>query len=89
MLNSSKAGVPHEMYFLPANDHGFDELMRTSRDAKTPRSDMPVRRLSKQTTQENEALRSLVEPLRVAMDNAAKRALVLIENKRTFLDVSA
>jgi len=35
------------------------------------------------------ALRSLVEPLRVAMDNGAKRALVPIENKRTFLDVSA
>jgi ATP-dependent Lon protease len=35
------------------------------------------------------ALRSLVEPLRVAMDNGAKRALVPIENKRNFLDVSA
>jgi len=35
------------------------------------------------------ALRSLVEPLQVAMDNGAKRALVPIENKRTFLDVSA
>jgi ATP-dependent Lon protease len=35
------------------------------------------------------ALRSLVEPLRVAMDNGAKRALIPIENKRTFLDVSA
>jgi ATP-dependent Lon protease len=34
-------------------------------------------------------LRSLVEPLRVAMDNGAKRALVPIENKRSFLDVSA
>ena len=34
-------------------------------------------------------LRSLVEPLRVAMDNGAKRALIPIENKRTFLDVSA
>jgi ATP-dependent Lon protease len=34
-------------------------------------------------------LRSLVEPLRVAMDNGAKRALVPIENKRNFLDVSA
>ena len=32
-------------------------------------------------------LRSLVEPLRVAMDNGAKRALVPIENKRNFLDV--
>jgi ATP-dependent Lon protease len=35
------------------------------------------------------ALRSLVEPLRVAMDDGAKRALIPIENKRTFLDVSA
>lgn len=34
-------------------------------------------------------MRSLVEPLRVAMDNGAKRALVPIENKRNFLDVSA
>lgn len=35
------------------------------------------------------ALRTLVEPLQVAMDNGAKRALIPIENKRTFLDVSA
>jgi ATP-dependent Lon protease len=35
------------------------------------------------------ALRSLVELLRVAMDNGAKRALIPIENKRTFLDVTA
>ncbi|MHB1844893.1 MAG: protease Lon-related BREX system protein BrxL [Deltaproteobacteria bacterium] len=34
-------------------------------------------------------LRSLVEPLRVAMDNGAKRALIPIENKRNFLDVPA
>jgi ATP-dependent Lon protease len=34
-------------------------------------------------------LRSLVEPLQVAMDNGAKRALIPIENKRTFLEVSA
>jgi ATP-dependent Lon protease len=34
-------------------------------------------------------LRSLVEPLRVAMDNGAKRAMIPIENKRNFLDVSA
>jgi ATP-dependent Lon protease len=34
-------------------------------------------------------LRSLTEPLRVAMDNGAKRALIPIENKRTFLEVSA
>jgi ATP-dependent Lon protease len=33
--------------------------------------------------------RSLVEPLRVAMDNGAKRALIPIENKRNFFDVSA
>lgn len=34
-------------------------------------------------------LRSLTEPLQVAMDNGAKRALLPIENKRTFLEVSA
>lgn len=33
--------------------------------------------------------RSLVEPLQVAMDNGAKRALIPIENKRSFLDVSS
>jgi ATP-dependent Lon protease len=35
------------------------------------------------------AMRTLVEPLRVIMDNGARRALVPIENKRTFLEVSA
>jgi ATP-dependent Lon protease len=34
-------------------------------------------------------VRSLAEPLRVAMDNGAKRALIPIENKRNLLDVSA
>lgn len=34
-------------------------------------------------------VRSLMEPLQVAMDNGAKRALIPIENKRNFLDVSA
>jgi ATP-dependent Lon protease len=34
-------------------------------------------------------LRSLTEPLQIAKDNGAKRALVPIENKRNFLDVSA
>jgi ATP-dependent Lon protease len=34
-------------------------------------------------------LRSLAEPLQVARDNGAKRALIPIENKRNFLDVSA
>ena len=33
-------------------------------------------------------VRSLAEPLQVAMDNGAKRALIPIENKRNFLDVS-
>lgn len=33
--------------------------------------------------------RSLTEPLQVAMDNGCKRALIPIENKRHFLDVSA
>jgi len=35
------------------------------------------------------AVRSLVEPLQVAMDNGARRALIPIENKRNFFDVSA
>ena len=34
------------------------------------------------------AVRSLTEPLQVAMDNGAKRALIPIENKRQFLDVN-
>ena len=34
-------------------------------------------------------LRSLTEPLQMARDNGAKRALIPIENKRNFLDVSA
>lgn len=34
-------------------------------------------------------VRSLTEPLQVAMDNSGKRALIPIENKRQFLDVNA
>jgi predicted ATP-dependent Lon-type protease len=34
-------------------------------------------------------LRSLTEPLQVAKDHGAKRALIPIENKRNFLDVAA
>jgi ATP-dependent Lon protease len=34
-------------------------------------------------------LHSLIEPLQVAKDNGAKRALIPIENKRNFLEVSA
>jgi ATP-dependent Lon protease len=34
-------------------------------------------------------LRSLTEPLQVAKDNGAKRALIPIENKRNFLEVSS
>jgi len=34
-------------------------------------------------------MRSLVEPLQVAMDNGARRALIPIENKRNFLDVDS
>lgn len=34
-------------------------------------------------------LRFLTEPLQVARDNGAKRALIPIENKRSLLDVSA
>ncbi|MDL1971049.1 MAG: protease Lon-related BREX system protein BrxL [Candidatus Desulfofervidaceae bacterium] len=33
-------------------------------------------------------VRSLAEPLQVAMDNGAKRALIPLENKRNFLEVS-
>ena len=33
-------------------------------------------------------VRSLVEPLQVAMDNGAKRVLIPIENKRQFLEVN-
>lgn len=35
------------------------------------------------------AARSLTEPLQIGMDNGAKRALIPIENKRQFLEVSA
>ncbi len=35
------------------------------------------------------AVRSLAEPLRISMDNGARRALIPIENKRYFLDVPA
>jgi ATP-dependent Lon protease len=35
------------------------------------------------------AVRSLVEPLQIGMDNGARRALIPIENKRHFLDVPA
>jgi ATP-dependent Lon protease len=34
-------------------------------------------------------VRSLVEPLQVAMDNGAKRALIPLENKRSFLEVTS
>jgi len=34
-------------------------------------------------------VRSMTEPLQIAMDNGAKRALIPIENKRDFLEVSA
>ena len=34
-------------------------------------------------------VRSLAEPLRMGTDNAARRALIAIENKRHFLNVSA
>ena len=34
-------------------------------------------------------MRSLAEPLQVAMDNGARRALIPLENKRNFLDVPA
>lgn len=34
------------------------------------------------------SLRTLAEPLQVSMDNGARRALIPLENKRSFLDVS-
>lgn len=34
-------------------------------------------------------VRSLVEPLQVGMDNGAKRALIPLENKRSFMEVTA
>jgi ATP-dependent Lon protease len=34
-------------------------------------------------------LHSLTEPLQVAMDNGARRALIPIANKRSFMEVSA
>jgi len=41
------------------------------------------------TIQRNiKSVRSLAEPLQVGMDNGARRALVPLENKRNFLDVS-
>jgi ATP-dependent Lon protease len=56
---------------------------------KTPVSSaLPV--LGDMSVQGNiKPLRSLTEPLQVAKDNGAKRALIPIENKRSFLDVSA
>ncbi len=33
-------------------------------------------------------MKSLVEPLPIGMDNRAKKALIPIENKRNFLEVS-
>lgn len=35
------------------------------------------------------AVRSLAEPLQIGMDNGARRALIPIENKCHFLEVSA
>lgn len=35
------------------------------------------------------AVRSMIEPLQVGMDNGARRALIPVENKRNFLEVSA
>ncbi len=35
------------------------------------------------------SVRSLAEPLQVGMDNGARRALIPLENKRNFLNVSA
>ena len=34
-------------------------------------------------------MRSLAEPLQVAMDNGPRRALIPLENKRNFLEVPA
>ena len=48
-----------------------------------------VERLTASVQGNIKPLRSLAEPLQVAMDNGAKRALIPIENKRSFLDVDA
>jgi ATP-dependent Lon protease len=34
------------------------------------------------------AMRSLAEPLQIGMDNGARKALIPLENKRSFLEVS-
>jgi ATP-dependent Lon protease len=34
-------------------------------------------------------VRTLAEPLQIAMENGARRALIPLENKKNFLDVSA
>jgi ATP-dependent Lon protease len=34
-------------------------------------------------------MRSLAEPLQVAMDNGARKALIPLESKRNFLEVSS
>ncbi len=61
----------------------FSALRKTSvQSALLVLGDMSVQGNSK-------PLHSLVEPLRVGMDNGARRALIPIENKRSFLEVSA
>lgn len=35
------------------------------------------------------AVRSLAEPLQISMENGGRRALIPLENKRNFFDVSA
>ena len=47
-----------------------------------------IRILGPTSTSSAKPLRSLAEPLQVGMDNGARRALVPLENKRNFLEVS-
>jgi len=54
-------------------------LTTAGADSKEPKS---------KRQKNGDGLRSLTEPLQVAMDNGAKRALIPIENKRNFLEVS-
>ena len=57
--------------------------------ARSTRSQPALLVLGDMSVQGNiKPVRSLAEPLQVAMDNGAKRALIPIENKRNFLEVT-
>jgi ATP-dependent Lon protease len=72
---------------LAAHDHGKDGNLSALK--KTPTLSALVI-LGDLTIGGNlRAVRSLTEPLRTIMDNGGRRALIPIENKRNFLEVSA